>query len=175
MGSDLHDAVVLAGSVDHRAAFHERDRQRLLDVDVLARLAGGDHLDRVPVVGGGDHDGVDVLAIEQDSKILDAGDVAFELRNPGNPLAQTGESRVEPIVGAGQVRLIDIAQGDDLGVGMSEEPSEELAAAVADADKAKPQPIVGSEHPARRHAHRRGRGSRGLDGCLRKGTSIHSL
>ena len=54
--ADLDDAVVLAGRLDHLAAFDQVVRDRLLDVNVLAGLAGPDGTEGVPVVGGGDHD-----------------------------------------------------------------------------------------------------------------------
>ena len=50
--------------------------QRLLAIDVLAGLAGQDGDDRVPVVGRGDDDRVDVLAIE------DLAEVAVGLGRP---------------------------------------------------------------------------------------------
>ena len=65
----LDDAVVAAGGVDHHAPFADRQRERLLDVDVLAGLARHDGRDRVPVIGGADDDGVDVLAIEHTPEI----------------------------------------------------------------------------------------------------------
>src|SRR5262245_21033201 len=46
----LHHALVLAGRLDHLAAFDEVVRDRFLDVHVLAGLAGPDGRQRVPVV-----------------------------------------------------------------------------------------------------------------------------
>ncbi len=145
---------------DHRAALDDRHRQRLLDVDVLAGPAGGDHLDGVPVVGRRDHDGVDVLAIEHRAEVLDPRDLALDRRHLGDPLAQPGEPGIDPVIGPVQVGLIDVAQGDDLGVGMRQEALQELAAAIADADEAQPDPFVGPQHAARRQARGgRGRGA----------------
>ena len=45
-----------------------------------------------------------------------------------------------------QVGRVDVAERDDLGVGMGEEPLEELAAPVADADEAEADLIIGPEH-----------------------------
>ena len=84
MHADLDDPVVLPRRVDHRPALDDRHRQRLLDVHVLARPAGGDHLDGVPVVGRRDHDGVDVLAIEHRAEVLDARDVPLDRRHLGD-------------------------------------------------------------------------------------------
>ena len=122
----------------------------------------------MPVVRCGDHDGVDVFAIENRAEILDAGDVALEFGHLGNPPTQTGEPRVEPIVGRVEIGLIHIAQGDDLGIGLGDETLQKLAAAIAHADEAKPNLVVGSQHAARSQAHGgRGRG-RGRDGRLGK-------
>ena len=44
---------------------------RLLDVDVLARLAGPDRRQRVPVVRRGDRDGVDLVVVEDPAEVLD--------------------------------------------------------------------------------------------------------
>ena len=65
LGAHLHDAIVAAGGVDHQPAVADVVRDRLLDVDVLAGVAGVDAHDRVPVLGRGDHDRVDVAVLEQ--------------------------------------------------------------------------------------------------------------
>ena len=84
--ADLHDPLVFAGRVDHGPALGDGRRQRLLDIDVLAGLASRDHLDRMPVVGGCDHHGVDVFTIENRPEILDAGDVSRDFRHLGDSL-----------------------------------------------------------------------------------------
>ena len=65
LAAGLEDALVLARRVDAPLALGERERERLLAVDVLARLARLDRRDRVPVLRRGDADGVDVLARDQ--------------------------------------------------------------------------------------------------------------
>ena len=65
-----HDPVVLAGGLDHPPAFADVVADRLLDVDVLARLAGPDRGQGVPVVRRGDRDGVDVLVVEDLAEVL---------------------------------------------------------------------------------------------------------
>ena len=147
MCANLDDPIVLAGRLDHRPAFDDRHRERLLDIDILARLAGGDHLDRVPVVGRCDHDGVDILAIEDRPEVLDPRDVALELGHLGDALAQTGKSRIEPIVVAVEIRLINVAEGDDLGIRVGQKALQELAAAIAHADEAQPDLVVGPHGP----------------------------
>ena len=57
-------ALILAGRLDHLPAFEDVVRCRLLDVHVLAGLAGPDRRQRVPVVGRGERNGVDRLVVE---------------------------------------------------------------------------------------------------------------
>src|SRR5262249_24857312 len=52
----LHDALLLVLSLDDGDPLAEIVRQRLFDIDVLARLAGGDRERNVPVIGRADHD-----------------------------------------------------------------------------------------------------------------------
>ena len=73
----LDDAIVAARGVDHDAALADGERERLFDVDVLARLARHDRRQRVPVIGRADDHRVDVLAIE------DAAEVAV-VRDPAS-------------------------------------------------------------------------------------------
>ena len=119
-----HDAIVLARGLDGFPARFDLVRQRFLDVDVLA---GGARLDRdraVPVVGRGDENGVDVLALEQPLVVL----VALDL-DAGLQLGQVGDRVVEP-------HLVRLGDGDELAVGMTQEEAGDLVAAVAAADEA---------------------------------------
>ena len=54
------------------AAFPDVVRYRLLDVDVLAGLHRPDRGQRVPVVGGGDGDRVDLLVVENTRRMSDS-------------------------------------------------------------------------------------------------------
>ena len=96
----LGDALGLLGRVDHRPALGDPVRQRLLAIDVLAGLAGEDGRDRVPVVGRGDDDGVDVLAVEH------LAEVARRRR------ASAGRR-----LGPEAVGLVHVADGGDRDVG----------------------------------------------------------
>ena len=75
----------------------------LLDVDVLARLAGPDRAQGVPVVGGGDHQGVDALVVQDAPEVLHGlGALSAHRLDRGGPLGkQTG-------VEIGQVSDLDI-------------------------------------------------------------------
>src|SRR5207245_9956542 len=71
LGAVLDDTVVALGGFDGDTAFVDVVTARLLDVDVLARLAGPDGHQRVPVVRSGDRDGVEVLVLQGLADILD--------------------------------------------------------------------------------------------------------
>ena len=65
LGADLDFASVFACRVHHCLAFPHRHGRWLFDIDVFAGLAGMNRLNSMPVVGGGDDHGVDVLALQQ--------------------------------------------------------------------------------------------------------------
>ena len=66
----LDDPVVLPRGLDHPPAFAHVVADRLLDVHVLAGLAGPDRRQRVPVVRRGDRDRVDRLVVEHPADVL---------------------------------------------------------------------------------------------------------
>ena len=70
LSAHLDDPLVLASRVDHLAPFPDRDRQRLFDIHVLARLAGLDRGHGMPVVGGRHDDGIDVTTIQDAPEVL---------------------------------------------------------------------------------------------------------
>ena len=160
--------MYLGGGLDHLAALVNGHGQGLLHVDVLARLAGLDRLDGVPVVGRGDDHGVDVLAVEHAAKVLVPGHLSGELLpHLRCPLAN-GVDHLLAHQGAvpGQVRLVDIAQSHDVHVILGHEALEQLAPAIAHADEADPDLLIGAadrvqggraeEIEAQRHAGRGG-------------------
>ena len=120
--ADLHDAVVLARRVDHRAAFLDVVRDRLLDVDVLARLAGHDHRDRVPVIDGRDDHRVEVVALD------DAPEVGLHRRGAARLL-------LGHLLRAPAVHVPHVAHGDDLHVVVLLEVVQVRTAHAADADR----------------------------------------
>src|SRR5205823_6879476 len=73
LGAVLQDAAVLLNGLDAAAALADDVAHRLLDVDVLARLHAPDRQERVPVVGRGDRDRVEVLVVQRLADVLHAG------------------------------------------------------------------------------------------------------
>ena len=135
----LDDPLVLAGRLDHLAAFEDVVGRGLLDVHVLARLAGPDRRQRVPVVGRGDDDRVDVLVVEQLAQVgvrLDARIVRAELLDLRHEMG-----------------LVAVAQGGEAQAGnLQMRPDLVLAHAAdlharADADDAQADVVVGAENP----------------------------
>jgi hypothetical protein len=76
-------------------------RGRLLNVDVLAGLGGGDRDQRVRVVRRGDRNGVDVVPLEQ-------------LAEVGVDVELVAEFLLESIGGLMEDLLIDVAQRDQV-------------------------------------------------------------
>jgi hypothetical protein len=112
-------------------------RARLLDIDVLARLASPDGGQRVPVIGRRDADGVDLLVVEHAAQVL------LNLHR----LAIFVEEFQGPLVGHVAVR---IAQDGHLGVGLALKAFDMvLAAAVytqhSDADLIVRRGLAGAE------------------------------
>lgn len=60
----LDDAVVFSGGIEGDAAFVDVVAARFFYVDVFTGLAGPDGDERMPVIRGGDGDGVDVFVFE---------------------------------------------------------------------------------------------------------------
>ena len=69
--AELHDAAVLLGRGDHRLPFEDVVAVGLLDVDVLAGLAGVDRRQGVPVVGRADDEGIERFVFQCLAKVLD--------------------------------------------------------------------------------------------------------
>jgi hypothetical protein len=78
-------------------------RARLLDVDVLAGLAGPDGLEGVGVVGGGDGDRVDIFVLEKLAEVgVEFGLLLAGFLVTGRPFVQNG--------------FVDIAHRDDVDI-----------------------------------------------------------
>ena len=79
LGAVLDDPVVLPRGLDGDPALVDVVAARLLDVDVLARLAGPDRHQGVPVVRRGDRDRVDRLVLEHAGGCPSRSPVACQL------------------------------------------------------------------------------------------------
>src|SRR5215510_1661549 len=123
--ADLHYALIPLSRLDHPAAFGDHERKRLLDINILARLTGVNHLQRVPVVGRGDDHRVHVFHLQQLPIVLELSRAAADL-----------------LRGKIHVRLMNVAYGDGLGVLVREETVQHLIAAIADPDEAYTNAVV---------------------------------
>ena len=114
----LHDALVLAGRLDHLPAFEDVVGSRFLDVYVLAGLAGPDRHQRVPVIGRGDHDGVDVLAVQELAHVGVRGNLLVTLLETLHLRAEVG--------------VVHVAQGHDAHAGDLAETADFVPAHATD-------------------------------------------
>jgi hypothetical protein len=94
-----------------RSPFADVVRTGLLDVEVLAGLAGQDGGRPMPVVGGCDPDGVDGPVVEHSPKVLDgpgrlAGDFCLVGRQSG--------PRLINVAGIGEIDIVPPGQGPDV-------------------------------------------------------------
>ena len=120
--ADLHHAVVFARGVHHLLAFENVVAGRLLAIHVFARLAGPDGGQRMPVIGRGDGDRVDVLVVVKlpqilidfglfASLVLDHLGAALGLR--GIHIAECGDARARQLQIGLDVVLAAPADSDD--------------------------------------------------------------
>ena len=110
----LHDAVVFPRGLDELAALEDVVAARLLDVHVLARLAGPNRQQRVPMVRRGDRDGVEILVVEHLAEVLHAlGRVAAAL------LDRRAAGSEQPAVGIDQIGDLDVLHA---GEGVDDAP-----------------------------------------------------
>ena len=121
--SMLAHAVVLASRQHQLPPFPDIVRAGLLDVRVLARLHGPDASQRVPVVGRGNADGVDVRVVD-------------ELAEVGEPLDGVLGHGLQTLGPPVEDRLIHVAQGHHLGAGHLQVLLDLRIAAAANANHA---------------------------------------
>ncbi len=124
LGAHLDDPLVLAGRGQHGLALGHVHADRLLDVDVGPGLDGGDHRQRVPVVGRGDQDDVEVLLLEHLAVVA-----------VGPRLLLRGLARGDHLGGLGEHLLVDVAERDDLDRRDLDEPEQVALAVPAGADQ----------------------------------------
>ncbi len=96
----LENDLVVAHGLDDVAALVHGERERFLAIDILPGFGGGDIDERVPVIGRGLNDGVNVLALQQ---LAEVGEFRGRLAFAGE-LADGGRG----------VALIHVAHGHDI-------------------------------------------------------------
>ena len=128
----LHDARVLVLGLDHGGPFAGVVREGLFDVDILAGGAGVDRNGRVPVIGSGDEDRVDIAAVQDGAVIL--GGEGFA---------------ADRFLACGDVLVPHVAKSDDLHAGDSLQGPQQLPAATANADQRHADRVVGRERAGR--------------------------
>ena len=127
----LYHALVLARGLDHLAAFPDAVGGRLLDKDVLPRLAGHDRAQRVPMVGRAHDDAVHLRVIEDRSEVLQT-----LRRFPSNGLDLLRAIPEQAAVRVGEVAQLDIVSlREFLG---------QVAAASLDAHHAQDDALIGT-------------------------------
>src|SRR5271157_3322909 len=79
LAADLYQAAGFFRDFDHLQGLGNGVSHGLLDINVLAGLHGGDGDGRVPMVGGGDADGIDVFAVQHLTIVARGGGVRLNL------------------------------------------------------------------------------------------------
>src|ERR1017187_10454910 len=127
LGADLADSVVFADGIADGEALGQVERHRLLQVDVLAGLAGGNRDEGVPMRRGGNDDSVEVRLLKQLTEVAVALASVLEL--------------LDDSVAS---RLPDVAGARDDHIGLAGAGAEVGAAHGAAADKAKGNAAIGT-------------------------------
>ena len=128
--ADLNDALILASGLDHPAAFPRVVGEWFFDEDIFTGLTGENGGETVPMVGGGDNDGIDLRILQHTPKIL------VELR-------WLSRRRVQGGLGAGCASAVGITEPGDLDVGFAGEHFGEINAASAEAQNPDVDAAVG--------------------------------
>ena len=157
LGAVLDDAVVFAGGFDALAAFEDVVAAGFLDVDVFAGLASPDGDEGVPVVGGGDGDGVDVFVFQELADVSVGGDFG------GVVFFQLGNSAADDVV-------INVAESGDANAGDASESVDVGASASVDADDGDSDVFVGAEDVGVRMGQRQAEA--GADGVFDEVSTI---
>ena len=123
----LQDLLAGANRTGEGGAFLDGASDRLFKIDVFAGCQGVDRHAHMPVVGRGDHDGVDLLL--QDFAIIHV----------------CGGDAVGTKFDGVASRPIDVANGDDLVLADVVGGIEQAAHAAAGADHSDAQGVVGAE------------------------------
>jgi len=140
----LHHAPILGRGLDHLLAFKRIVAGRLLDIDILASLAGPDHGQRVPVIWRHDCDSVDVLAREQLAHLNELG---RRVALPRFHQRRTALAR----------RLVHVADRGDAALGQIGVAAHKGPPAPPKTNHPDVHPVVGARHAPGRDRRRRAR------------------
>ncbi len=130
LGAALDDAVVFAGGFDDLATFPDVVGDGFFNIDVLPCLDRPDGGECVPVVAGGNDDGVDVFVLDKFAQISRALGVR------------------KLLLGGRDAVFIRVAEVGDIDVLDSAEPLDGARAASAEADEADADCLVGTGCPS---------------------------
>ena len=149
MDSHLDDTLGLIRDLDHAAPFANSERERFLDIHVLAGKAGIDCHQGMPVVWRGDHHSVNIRPADQVAVVSDRRGF--------------GAGRLRGVI---HVVATDVAHSDDLLVGVFAGRAQQRSAAIANSDEAEPDAVIGSQDAAIRDSRHGGYG---------EGSASHAL
>jgi hypothetical protein len=77
LSAGLDDAIIFASGLDELSALPDVVGNGLFQIDILAGLAGPHAHERMPMIGSGDGDNIDVFIIEHFPEVLVACDESF--------------------------------------------------------------------------------------------------
>lgn len=132
LGAVLNDAVVFAGGFNALAAFEDVVAAGFLNINVFAGLASPDGDEGVPVVGGGNGDGVDVVVFQKLANVGVGGDFV------GVVFFQFSDSAADDV-------FVNVAEGGDADAGNAAEAVDVRASASVDADDGDSDVFIGAE------------------------------
>ena len=133
MDPHLNNTLVAVCRLHHFAALIDRQAQRLFAVDILAGVAGFDHLQGMPMVGSGDHHSVQGLVFDQ-------------LPPVGIALGRVMSMVLGLLFGEIHVGGLQVAKCSGSVIAELEKTIVHLVAPVADADVAYHHSIVCAHH-----------------------------
>ena len=131
--AELEDTFVTADCFAQGPVFGEVEAHGFFEVDVFAGADGGQGREDVPVIGGGDEDGVEVLAGDQFAEVMVGGAIPILV------------VLIDPVAGLLEVGGEDIAEGNNAGVLLAQEVAHDALALGAQADAADGDAAAGGD------------------------------
>ena len=150
--TDRDDTVILAGSFNHFSTLKDIVGAGLFDVNVLSSLTSPYSGKSVPVVGGGDDDGVNVSVIEDTAEVVLGG-------------WRKALDFLELFDAFGVDILVDVNEGLDADVGSLSKTAAEATATAPDADDGQIDTLVSTDDTACGSRGGSRGGTRGYGAC----------